>query len=241
MTITEHLTELRNRLVKSLIFIGVVFFVSYSYSAEIAEFLMVPLRAALGNEGQIVFLSILDKVWAQFQLALWTAVIIASPFWFYQLWAFIRPGLYDKEANIIRPFFVVGFFLFWAGVCFGYWGVFPLAFDVLIDFGVKDVTAMLSFKDYLTLSIKILVFLGVVFQLPNVMVILGFMEIATKQSFRAMRPYVYVGFAVIAAALTPPDVVTQLGLWIPLVLLFEVGILAVAVLVHPYLKKKYAE
>lgn len=240
MSLTEHLSELRNRLIKSLLCIIVMFFVVYSQGELIAEFLMTPLRDVLGSHGQIVFLSILDKVWAQFQLSLWASVIFSSPFWFYQLWAFVKPGLYSREIRIIRPFFIVGFFLFWAGVAFGYYGVFPFAFQTLMDFGVKDVSAMISFKDYLTLSIKVLVFLGIMFQLPNLMVILGFMEIATKQSFREMRAYVYVGFAIVAAIITPPDVITQMGVWIPLVCLFEIGIGAVALFVHPYLAKKYS-
>ena len=240
MTMTQHLTELRTRLIRSLICVVIAFFVCYHYGAQIAEFLLAPLRQVLGDKGQIIYLSILDKVWAQFQLCLWSSVIISSPYWFYQLWAFVKPGLYTKEANVIRPFFLVGFFLFCAGVCFGYFGVFPFAFETLLEFGVADLTAMLSFKDYLSLAIKILVFLGIVFQLPNIMVILGLMEIATKQSYRSMRPYVYVAFAVLAAALTPPDVITQLALWLPLVCLFEVGIAAVAIIVHPYLARKYS-
>lgn len=240
MTTTEHLTELRVRLIRSLICVVLMFFVTYGFGEEIADFLMKPLRNALGNEGEIIFLSVLDKVWAQFQLALWASVIFSSPYWFYQLWCFVKPGLYAKEISIVRPFFLVGFILFWAGVCFGYFAVFPFAFQTLIEFGVQDVRAMLSFKDYLTLSVKVLVFLGIIFQLPNLMVILGFLELATKQSYRKLRPYIYVGFAVLAASLTPPDVITQMALWVPLVLLFELGIGAVALIVHPYLSKKYS-
>lgn len=241
MSLIEHLSELRTRLIYSMGSIVITFFICYAQGEKIAEFLMKPLRKAMGDHGDIVFLSILDKVWAQFQVSLWMSVILSSPIWFYQAWKFIKPGLYHKEIQVIKPFFLAGFFLFWAGVSFGYFLVFPFAFDTLLSFGVQDITAMLSFKDYLTLSIKILVFLGLVFQLPNIMLILGFMEVATKQSLRNLRPYIYVLFALIAAALTPPDVITQLALWIPLVILFEIGIIAVALIVHPYLAKKYED
>ena len=122
-------------------------------------------------------------------------------------------------------------------MCFGYFLVFPLTFETLLSFGVKNVQATISLKDYLVLSSKVLVFLGLVFQLPNILLILGFMGLVTKYSLREMRRYVYVGFAVLSAMLTPPDPYTMLGLWFPLVLLFELGILAVAVIVHPYLAR----
>ena len=107
-----------------------------------------------------------------------------------------------------------------------------------MQFGVGDVSAQIGLKDYLTLASKVLVFLGVIFQLPNALLILGFMGIVSKESLRSFRRYVYVGFAFVSAALTPPDVITMLGLWVPLTLLFEVGILGVALIVHPILKRK---
>jgi sec-independent protein translocase protein TatC len=118
--------------------------------------------------------------------------------------------------------------------------VFPLTFETLLQFGVGGVEATIGLKDYLVLSTKVLVFLGILFQLPNVLLILGFMGIVTKQSLRKMRNYVYVGFAVLSAMLTPPDPYTMLGLWIPLVVLFEIGIIAVAMIVHPYLAKQHS-
>ena len=123
---------------------------------------------------------------------------------------------------------------------FGYFIVFPLTFETLMGFGVQNISATISLKEYIVLAAKVLVFLGVVFQLPNLMLILGFMGIVTKYSLREMRRYVYVGFAALSAFLTPPDVITMLGLWLPLVMLFEVGILAVSGIVHPYLAKQHS-
>jgi sec-independent protein translocase protein TatC len=108
-----------------------------------------------------------------------------------------------------------------------------------MSFGVSNIEATISLKEYLLLTSKVLVFLGFLFQMPNVMLILGFMELVTKQSLKAKRNYVYVAFAVASAILTPPDVITMMALWVPLVALYEIGIWAVALIVHPYLKKKY--
>lgn len=147
--------------------------------------------------------------------------------------------LSTKEVNVVRPFVLVSFFLFCLGILFGYYIVFPFTFETLLKFGVENIEANISFKDYLILSCKVLLFLGILFQLPNLMLILGFMGVVTKQSLSQMRPYVYTGFSVISALLTPPDPLTLICLWIPLVTLFEIGIVGVALFVHPYLRKKH--
>ncbi len=240
MGITEHLEELRTVVVRVVIILLIAFLVCYGQGEIIQEILLRPLRANLQDGGQVVFLGLLDKVLAQFQVAFYSSVILSSPFWFYQVWKFIKPGLYDYEKKAVRPFILVGFFLFSLGVAFGYFLVFPLTFQTLMTFGVSEVTATISLKDYLVLSSKVLVFLGLIFQLPNVLLILGFIGLVTKYSLRSLRRYVYVGFAVFSAMLTPPDVITMLGLWLPLAVLYEVGIAAVAMLVHPYLEKQHS-
>ena len=240
MSVTEHLEELRTRVIRILGIVTIAFFVCYARGELIAEVLLAPLRNAIGDQGKIVYLGLLDKVLAQFQLAFWSAILLSSPLWFRELWLFIKPGLYDKEIKVIRPFVMVGFLLFVAGVCFGYFLVFPYTFETILSFGVQNIEATLSLKDYLILASKVLVFLGIVFQLPNVLLILGFMELVTKQSLREMRRYVLVGFAVLSAVLTPPDVITMTALWLPLCALYEIGILAVSLIVHPYLARKYA-
>jgi sec-independent protein translocase protein TatC len=218
--------------------------------AEISEFLLLPLRNALAgraeslgplaNTDKIVYLGILDKVISQVQVAFWSSMILSSPLWFFELWRFIKPGLYKSELRAVKPFLFVGFLLFLSGILFGYFLVFPFTFQTLLNFGVTEVEANIGLRDYLVLSSKILVLLGFLFQLPNVMLILGFMGIVTKQSLRKMRRYIYVAFAVGSACLTPPDILTMIGLWFPMVLLFEFGIWAVAFIVHPYLAKQHS-
>lgn len=240
MPLVDHLEELRKRVIRILIILLVSFMVTYSHGDKIGEFLLVPLRKALGTEGKIVYIGLFDKVFSDLQVSFWTSILISSPLWFWQIWAFIRPGLHDKEIKVIRPFLFTGFFLFAAGILFGYYVLFPLTFQVLTQVGVKDVQAMISLKDYLSLSSKVLVVLGLIFQLPIILLILGFMGLVTKYSLRNMRRYIYVGLAIFAAVITPtPDPFTMMLLWVPLILLFEVGVLAVALFVHPYLEKQH--
>lgn len=240
MTFIEHLEELRTRLIRTLIILVVSFGICYHFSTDIQEFLLAPLREAIGNTGKVVFTGLFDKVLAEFQIAFWSCVFLASPLWFRELWLFIKPGLYDSEIRIIRPFVFVGFILFILGILFGYYVIFPFTFKTLIFAGVSNVEAMLNLKDYLLIASQALVLLGILFQMPNVMVILGFMGLVTKYSLRNLRRYLAVAFAVAAAIITPtPDIATMMVVWIPMMVLYEIGIIAVAIIVHPYLKKKY--
>jgi len=241
MSLTEHLEELRKTLISVIAILLLAFFGCYGFGEHISELLLTPLRNSLqgGGSGEIVYLGLLDKVMSQLQVAFWSSIIISSPLWFYQIWKFIKPALHSHEVKAVRPFLGIGFIFFCLGVSFGYFVVFPLTFETLLSFGVSNVKATISLKDYLVLASKVLVFLGLVFQLPNILLILGFMGIVTKYSLRSMRRYIYVGFAVLSAMLTPPDPYTMLGLWVPLVFLFEIGILAVSVIVHPYLARQH--
>jgi len=198
-----------------------------------------PLREAIGTSGKVIFTGLLDKVVAEFQISFWACVFFASPFWFREAWLFIKPGLYEKEIKAIRPFIVVGFLLFLCGVSFGYFIVFPFTFKTLISYGVGNVEAMMNLQEYLLLASKILVFLGILFQLPNVILILGFMGLVTKYSLRSWRRYIAVIFAVASALLTPADVMSMMIVWVPMMVLYEIGILGVAWIVHPYLKRKH--
>lgn len=240
MSFMEHLEELRTRLIRTLIILVVSFAISYHFAADISEFLLIPLREAIGSQGKVVFTGLFDKVVAELQIAFWACVFFASPFWFREAWLFIKPGLYEKEIKAIRPFIVVGFLLFLCGVAFGYYVVFPFTFQTVVSMGVQDVEAMLSVQDYLLLASKMLVGMGLLFQLPNVMLILGFMGLVTKYSLRSLRRYMAVGFAVAAAVLTPStDIMSMMVVWVPMMVLYEIGIIAVALIVHPYLKKKH--
>ncbi len=240
MTFMEHLEELRVRLIRTVIILLISFSICYTYSSAISEFLLIPLREALGSSGKVIFTGLFDKVMAELQIALWSSIFFASPFWFREAWLFIKPGLYEKEVSAIRPFIVVGFLLFLCGASFGYYILFPFTFKTLMSYGVQNVEAMLNLQEYLLLASKILVFLGLLFQLPNIILIMGFMGLVTKYSLRSWRRYTAVIFAVASAIITPTtDILSMMSVWIPMMVLYEIGILAVAWIVHPYLHKKH--
>ncbi|OFZ68620.1 MAG: hypothetical protein A2451_16585, partial [Bdellovibrionales bacterium RIFOXYC2_FULL_39_8] len=161
------------------------------------------------------------------QVAFWAAIIFSSPLWFNEIWQFIRPALHPHEEKVVRPFMLIGFVLFWLGILFGLLVVFPLSLKLLMEFGVGDVAAMLGLKEYLLLASKVLVFLGLMFQLPNIILILDFVGIINLRYLKEIRRYVYVVFSIIAAILTPPDIFTMLLMWIPLIALYEIGIFLV--------------
>lgn len=238
MSLTDHLTELRYRLIRIAVILVLAFGACYSQGELIQNLLLEPLRIALGETGKIVFIGLLDKVLTTFQLAFWSSIIFSSPLWFRELWLFIRPGLYDKEAKLVLPFVFVGFLLFWAGIAFGYFIVFPYTFDTILAFGVTEVEATLNLKDYIVLASKVLVFLGVLFQLPNLMLILGFMGLIDSKVLMPAHRYVIAAFAALSAILTPPDVITMMALWVPMVALYGVGVLGVYLLVDPFKRKK---
>ena len=242
MDLTEHLSELRSRLLRIVVVVSISFAICYALGEQISEILLSPLRIVLASHisGELVYLGVLDKVISQIQVAFWASLILSSPLWFYQIWKFIKPGLYRYEIKIVRPFIVVGFLLFAAGIAFGHFLLFPFALTTLMKFGITEIKATISLKEYLILAGKILVFLGLIFQLPNFLLILGFMGLVTKQSLKKMRSYIYVVLAIFSAMLTPPDPMTMLGLWLPMVILFEIGVLAIAFIVHPYLKGQHS-
>ena len=239
MTLVEHLDDLRKCVIRVLISVVLGFSAAYYFAEPITYFLLGPLIKVVGKQS-IVYLSIFDKVTVQFHLAFVAGAIISSPLWFWQVWVFIRPALHDAEKKVIRPFLVLGFFLFWSGVSFTYYIVLPFAIKMFTSFGLSDIQANIDMKEFILVTIKIMFFMGLLFQLPMAMIIMGFMGIVTKQSLRAMRRYIYVIFTVLAAVLTPPDVISQLIMLLPLIFLFELGIIFVALIVHPYLHKRSA-
>lgn len=237
MSFWEHLEEFRKMILRIVAILGVTFLVTSVYVDKITEWLLKPLRDSLHDTkaGVIVYHSIFEKAWVQVDVSIWWAIMISSPLWFYQIWRFIKPGLHPHEIRAVKPFMILGFLLFLGGMAFGYYVAFPFGFKFLSMLGVGDVQANINLRDYISSASMILLFLGLIFQFPNLLLILGFMGLVTKQMLRKFRRYIYVGLSIVAAIFSPPDVISMLSVWVPLVVLYEVGVLAVAWIVHPYL------
>jgi sec-independent protein translocase protein TatC len=243
MSFWEHVEELRKVLMRIGIILVVAFCITTFYVDDITEFLLAPLRATLSetHAGVIVYHSIFEKTLVQVDVSIWWAIMFSSPFWFLQIWSFIRPGLHEHEAKAVKPFLIFGWFLFIAGMAFGYYVAFPFGFKFLSSYGVTDVQANISLRDYVSMASQILLMLGVLFQFPNILLILGFMGLVTKQVLRKFRRMVYVGLAVLAAVFSPPDIMSMMAVWIPLCILYEIGIILVAWIVHPYLHRVHTK
>lgn len=239
MTFWDHVEELR-KVILRIVYILVIAFIGTTYFVdEITEWLLRPIRTTLLQDtktGMLVYNSVFEKAWVQVDVSIWWAIMFSSPFWFYQVWTFIRPGLHEHEKRAVKPFMIFGWFLFLAGMAFGYYVAFPAAFSFLTKVGATDIQANINLREYISSSSQILLFLGIIFQVPNILLILGFMGIVTKQSLRKMRRYIYVSLAVFAAIASPPDVISMIAVWVPCCALFELGVLLVAWIVHPYLK-----
>jgi len=237
MSFWEHLEELRKTVIRIVAILVVAFIATSFYVDTITEWLLAPLRNSLHDTkaGVIVYHSIFEKAWVQVDVSIWWAIMISSPLWFYQVWRFIKPGLLPHELRAVKPFMFIGLVLFVGGMCFGYFVAFPFVFSFLSMLGVGNVEANINLRDYISSSSQILLFLGIIFQFPNLLLILGFMGLVTKQLLRKFRRYVYVALAIVAAIFSPPDVISMLSVWVPLIILYEVGVLAVAWIVHPYL------
>lgn len=240
MSFWEHIEELRKTLMRIALIVVVSLTITLTFVDQITEFLLTPLRESFkltGVQGDIVYHSIFEKAMVQLDVSIFWAIFLSAPFWFYEIWKFIKPGLYINEIKAIKPFMIFGLFLFLSGVVCGYFSL-PYVFKFLMGVGVQGVTANINLREYVSTVSKVLLLLGVIFQVPNVLLILGFMGIVTKQFLRSIRRYVYVGLAVFAAIFSPPDVFSMTAVWIPLCILYEVGVMLVAWVVHPWLYKQ---
>lgn len=234
MTLIDHLKELRTRVIYSCLIVVVFFFVCFHFSTEISYFLLAPLKDQLADKGSIVVLGVLDQVMSLFQVSIWSALILSSPFLFYQVWGFIRPGLYPKEISGARLFLGLGMVLFFTGLICARFLIIPIVLETLMHIGLQDLESTINFRTFIIFMLKIMFFTGVGFQLPNIMLLLNFLGIVDATFFRTARRYVVLTFAILGAILTPPDVVTQLMILIPLVILYEIGIIGSVV----FFKKK---
>ena len=221
----EHLIELRSRLMKAIVVILVVFLGLYSFANDIYSFVAEPLMALLPEGSQMIATEVASPFLAPFKLTLVVAVFIAIPFVLHQAWAFVAPGLYDNEKMLAIPILVSSVALFYAGAAFAYYVVFPLLFEFFTQTGPENVAVMTDINQYLNFVLKLFFAFGVAFEIPIATFLLILSGATTVESLSKKRPYIVLGCFVVGILLTPPDVISQSLLAIPMYLLYEVGLL----------------
>lgn len=225
MPLVAHLIELRDRVVKSLILLTVIFAGLFYFSNSFFEWLSAPLQQYLPDDGEaMIATGITSPFFVPIKLTLVMSVFIAIPFMLYQLWSFIAPALYKHEKKIAIPLFISSVILFYAGVAFAYFVVFPLVFGFLTGVGPTGVKVMPDIANALSFMLKMFFAFGFAFEIPIATVILVWAGITDVESLKAKRPHIFVGCFVVGMILTPPDMISQTILAIPMWLLFEGGL-----------------
>jgi sec-independent protein translocase protein TatC len=236
MPLLDHLMELRTRLLWSVGAFAIAFAICYYFSAQIYGFLARPLADILQNQGggerRMIFTALYEAFFTYLKVAFFGAVFFSFPMWATQLWLFVAPGLYRSEKRAITPFLVASPFLFVLGAALAYYFIFPLAWHFFITFetppgeGALPIQLEAKVSEYLSLVMQMILAFGVAFQLPVLLTLLCRVGILSVETLKKGRRYAIVGMFVFAAIITPPDVISQIGLAVPMIGLYEISILA---------------
>ena len=226
-TFISHLVELRDRLLRTLLVVGLVFVGLFLYpgSGPIYDYLAAPLTQALPEGTKMIATGVITPFLVPVKVTVWVALIVALPYVLYQAWAFVAPGLYAHEKRLVLPLVVASTVLFVAGIAFCYYFVFGKVFAFINSFAPQSITPAPDIEAYFSFVLTMFLAFGVTFEIPVVVVVLARAGIVTVEQMRAARPYVIVGAFVIAAIVTPPDVLSQVLLAGPMCVLYEVGLL----------------
>jgi len=221
----SHLFELRDRLIRVLLSVGIVFLCLFPWAKELYALLAQPLLATLPKGGQMIATDVVGVFLVPMKVALMVAFLIALPYVLYQVWAFVAPGLYAHEKRLALPLVSASVILFFVGMAFAYFLVFPTVFGFMAKVAPEGVAWMTDIEKYLSFVMSTFIAFGVTFEVPVVVIVLVQMRVVTLVTLKEWRPYVIVGAFVVGAIFTPPDVISQLMLAIPLCLLYELGML----------------
>ncbi len=236
MPLLEHLAELRRRLLWSAVAFLIAFVICYHFAPRIYDFLAAPLAHAMqarGEKPQLIYTALYEAFFTYIKVAIFGAAFVSFPVVASQLWLFIAPGLYRREKRAMLPFLVVTPVLFFAGGALAYYVIFPTAWRFFLSFqntapgSDVSIDLMAKVSDYLNLVMKLIFAFGLSFELPVLLTLLGRVGIISSAGLRKYRRYAYVGCFIVAAILTPPDILTQCGLAGPLILLYEISVISV--------------
>jgi sec-independent protein translocase protein TatC len=219
-----HLIELRTRLLHSIAALLLVFLCLFPWAAKLYALLAQPLLAKLPKGGQMIATDVTTPFFVPLKVALMTSLMIALPYILYQIWRFVAPGLYSHEKRLVVPLIAASTILFYCGMAFAYFAVFPIVFGFITASAPQGVAVMTDIDKYLSFVLTMFVAFGVTFQVPVAVVVLVRMGVVSTAKLREIRPYVIVGAFIVGAIFTPPDVVSQFMLAMPLWLLYEAGI-----------------
>ena len=220
----SHLIELRDRLVRALLAVLIVFLCLFPWAKDLYALLAQPLLATLPKGGQMIATDVVGVFLVPMKVALMVAFLITLPYVLYQAWAFVAPGLYQHEKRMILPLVVASVLLFFIGMSFAYFLVFPTVFQFMASVAPEGVAWMTDIDKYLSFVMSTFLAFGITFEVPVIVVVLVRVGVVTVEKLREIRPYMIVGAFVVAAVFTPPDVLSQFMLAVPLCLLYELGI-----------------
>jgi sec-independent protein translocase protein TatC len=224
-SLIAHLIELRSRLLKSVVALVLAFFGLVYWASDLYALLARPLLAKLPQGGQMIATDVTTPFFVPLKVTMMAAFLVALPYILYQIWRFVAPGLYAHEKRLVLPLIVASTLLFFCGMAFAYFVVFPVVFGFIVASAPHGVAVMTDIDKYLSFVLGMFMAFGVTFQVPVVVVVLVRLGVVSVAKLREIRPYVFVGAFVVGAIFTPPDVVSQFMLAIPLWLLYEAGTL----------------
>ncbi|MCB1646119.1 MAG: twin-arginine translocase subunit TatC [Pseudomonadales bacterium] len=226
----EHLIELRSRILRSLVAVLILFLPLFYFANDLYGYISEPLRAYLPEGASMIATEVASPFLTPFKLTLVLAIFLAIPYILHQAWSFIAPGLYSNEKKIALPLLVSSVVLFYGGIAFAFYVVFPLVFGFFTSVAPSGVTVMTDINSYLDFVLKLFFAFGLAFEIPIATLLLVWTGATTVDNLKNKRPYVIVGCFVVGMLLTPPDVISQLLLAIPMWLLYEIGLLFAAMI-----------
>ncbi len=227
----SHLIELRSRLIRSIIAVLAVFLCLVNWARDIYSLLAQPMLAALPQGGHMIATDVAGAFFVPMKVTLMLSFLIALPYVLYQAWSFVAPGLYAKERKMTAPLLVASVVLFFCGMSFAFFVVFPTVFTFVNKFAPEGVSVMTDIDKYLTFVLTTFLAFGMTFEVPVIVIVLVKAGIVSIAKLKEVRSYVIVGAFVISAIFTPPDVLSQFLMAIPLCLLYEAGIIAASIMV----------
>lgn len=224
-TLFEHLLELRTRLLRAVLGVLLIFCCLVYFAQDIYQYLAQPLLQTMPSDSQMIATDVASPFFAPFKLTIVLSVFLAMPYILYQIWSFIAPGLYRNEKKLIAPLMLGSTLLFYGGIAFAYFIVFPVVFAFFSSVAPEGVVIATDISSYLDFVLKLFFAFGTAFEIPIAIILMCWTGVTTPDSLRQKRPYVVVGAFVLGMLLTPPDIISQSMLAIPMLFLFEVGII----------------